>query len=402
MRLKSQKKQLWFFLLFGIIFLAAGLFFTYQTAIKPALQVREAQDWQSVPCKIISAEVVRTHRPRTHRTGGAGTSYHARIVYKYEYKGKEYQSDRIGFLLRSGSDASRKIVQKYKTAENPHCYVNPENPSQAVLERSLGWGKFVGWFSLIFVVVGALILFFVIRSVRRYLKTPTVADKSDYLPKLRVFRRINAESTSEITLKPPSVVRVFIVLAAVTVFWNLLVPCTLLDVFHAVTRGNLGELMTPTLIFTIVGAVLLLITLVFFLKLFNPWPLLTIQRTQIPLGSTASVGWRFKGKVSRLKSLTITLRGKEWIRYKSGRGKNRNDRTEQRVFYQKELRRTENAMEIRHGQTQVKIPSDTMHSFNSPRNKLIWEVELHGRINFWPDAKHSFVIAVVPPQVEGY
>jgi hypothetical protein len=37
-----------------------------------------------------------------------------------------------------------------------------------------------------------------------------------------------------------------------------------------------------------------------------------------------------------------------------------------------------------------------MHSFNTPNNKIIWTLHLHGSIPRWPDVDLEFPLTVLP------
>jgi hypothetical protein len=57
---------------------------------------------------------------------------------------------------------------------------------------------------------------------------------------------------------------------------------------------------------------------------------------------------------------------------------------------------TDEPDEIRTGQAGVVIPEDAMHSFEAKDNKIIWQIVIRGVVDFWPDIKNEFKIAVVP------
>jgi hypothetical protein len=48
------------------------------------------------------------------------------------------------------------------------------------------------------------------------------------------------------------------------------------------------------------------------------------------------------------------------------------------------------------GQTRFTIPRDTMHSFTSSNNKIIWMLHLSGDIKRWPNIKEEFEIVIRP------
>ena len=109
---KSNQKQMGpgCMIVFFSLFLLAGLGFLWLNAIGPALRIQAAKDWPSVPCRILSSEVKR-------HSGDDGSTYSILIKYEYQYKGKQYTSDRYSFFTgsSSGREGKAKIV-----AQHPH------------------------------------------------------------------------------------------------------------------------------------------------------------------------------------------------------------------------------------------------------------------------------------------
>lgn len=119
-----------------------------------------ALNWRETPCRIDSAEL------KTSR-GGDTDTYEVVASYRYHFDGREYHGKQVG--LGSGSDnigdyqqrIHRELlafVSKNREAEeNFRCFVNPSNPSQAVIYRELRWPMqaFRAIFALTFPAVGA-------------------------------------------------------------------------------------------------------------------------------------------------------------------------------------------------------------------------------------------------------
>jgi hypothetical protein len=101
------------------------------------------------------------------------------------------------------------------------------------------------------------------------------------------------------------------------------------------------------------------------------------------------------GWVSRIREFTVTLRGIEEVTYQTS-GKDAGTATAKNTFYEMELCRTSNTDEIAAGSVGVVIPRETMYSFEAKNNRIIWSLDIHGKIARWPDIKESFKFAVVP------
>jgi hypothetical protein len=143
---------------FFSVFLLAGvgtsLFF-----IRPALKVLEARSWPSTPCTIVSSQV------RTH-AGEDGATYSVDVLYTYAYGGREYKSNRYRFLGGStgGLAAKERIVRRLPPLTRTDCYVNPEAPAEAVLNRDFSSDYAFGFVPLLFAAVGLGGLLFALRG----------------------------------------------------------------------------------------------------------------------------------------------------------------------------------------------------------------------------------------------
>jgi hypothetical protein len=154
--------------LFGLPFFAAGIFISW-LYFSPIWNWWNAQRWVEVPCWIESAGLKES-------SGDDSTTYKAVASYHYIYQGKTYHGDRVSFS--TGSDnvgdfqhdihrelseyagkkpAGAELDPKAQGAEPFRCYVNPANPSEAVLYRSFRWSMlaFLAVFALTFPAVGA-------------------------------------------------------------------------------------------------------------------------------------------------------------------------------------------------------------------------------------------------------
>ncbi len=133
--------------LFFLAFLAAGVFFAVVT-VREFRRTLAQRSWRRVPCTITRSEVQeesRGERPFVFATAYAYDCQgnHEGTVYKRGYKGSETYSD------------AQEIARHYPVGLSLVCYVNPHDPSDAVLKReSLAMGLFI-LLPLVFVLIGA-------------------------------------------------------------------------------------------------------------------------------------------------------------------------------------------------------------------------------------------------------
>jgi hypothetical protein len=131
------------------IFAIVGGALLYPLGLKPIAKTMAAESWVATPCRVLRAEV------RSHDSDD-GTTYSVYILYQHEFQGQTYKSDRYEFLggSSSGYQGKARVVDQYKTAANPVCYVNPDNPFEAVLKRGFRAKLLLVLVPLLFLLIG--------------------------------------------------------------------------------------------------------------------------------------------------------------------------------------------------------------------------------------------------------
>ena len=364
---------------FSIFAIVGGAMF-YPLGIRPITRTVDARSWQPTPCKVLRAEV------RSH-DGDDGTTYSVDIVYEYTFNGQTYKCDRYDFIGGSSSGYKGKahVVEQYRTASNPICYVNPKDPSEAILKRGFHAKLLLALFPLPFLLVGVGGMVYTLRSKNTgapFLGTLNARASAPASDPLSLLRPVD---TGPAVLKPKFSARGKLVGALViTLFWN-----GIISVFLANTRGLMLIFLLP---FIAVGIGLIGFVIYQFLALFNPRPTLHLSSRTIPLGGAAELQWSFSGQTSRIREFAVTLRGVERATYRRGTS----TYTDENTFYEMELYKTTSLAEIASGQVGFVLPQDTMHSFKAENNKIVWSIGLRGDIKSWPDVKESFEIEVTP------
>jgi hypothetical protein len=177
-------------------------------------------------------------------------------------------------------------------------------------------------------------------------------------------------------------------------FWNGIVSIFVVQVVKGFMKGNPEWFLVVFLIpFVLVG--LLTIFLVFYslLALFNPKIEVTISPGTPRMGEPFYLTWRIEGNSKRLKSLLVILEAEEIATYQRGT----DTVTERNIFEQVQLASQEAASGTDfNGTTDLTIPMETMHSFKSRHNHVLWTIKLQGDIPRWPDIAGVFPIEVLP------
>jgi hypothetical protein len=367
---------------FGIFAIVGGVTF-YFLSIQPIASTIAAESWVETPCKVLRAEV------RNHKSDKS-TTYSVYVLYEYELGGQTYKSDRYDFVggSSSGYEGKARVVETYQSAERPVCYVNPANPSEAVLKRGFHAKLLVALFPLPFLLVGVI---GVVCTLRR--KRPRAVGTGSLGPAGQMGSMGSADAGRQILTPTSSPRGKFIVVMIAAIVWNGVVS---LIVIGSLGGSGQGGSRPPgglfMFLFVAAGIGLAAAAVYQFLAMFNPRPTVELSTGRIPLGGTAEVQWSFSGRAGRIRELVVMLRGVEEARYRTGK----NTHTDSSTFYELELYRTADLQEIASGQVGFVIPGDTMHSFEAANNKILWSLDVHGSIERWPDVNESFKINVAP------
>lgn len=359
------------------LFFFAGLAVVYFFSVQPLLLAYEARSWQAVPCTILASEV------GTHRGSKGSKTYSIDIKYRYEIQNQTYEGDDYNFFTgsSSGYDSKAAIVEKYPPGSAQTCYVNPRDPREAVLYRDFDADYLFGFFGLLFVGVALGVGYLLLRR-----PPPRPAGAPQGMTK--VYARASGPAPGSTVLKPSTTpgCRVAIALA-VCLFWNGIVSVFLVG-------GGDGCVYLFMIPFVLVGLALFAWVGYSLLALFNPVPVLTVSRAAVPLGQAFDLDWRFDGQVGRLRTLRISLEGREEASYRRGT----RTVTDKSVFTTLLLHG--DAVQAS-GRLRVEVPRGTMHSFEAKNNKIVWTLKIHGDIARWPDVEEEFPFAILPAEAKG-
>jgi len=363
-----------------VLFAIVGGAMLYPLGIRPIARTVDARSWAATPCKVLRAEV------RSH-SDNDGTTYSVDILYEYAFNGRTYKCDRYDFIGGSSSGYERKarVVEQYQSAAQPICYVNPKNPSEAVLKRGFHAKLLLALLPLPFLLIGIGGMINVLRGKKAGTHGTGTLDVSASAPARQTLSSWRPGDGGPAVLAPKFSPRAKLIGSIIiAVFWNGIVSLFIADA----SRYSLIFLLP----FIAVGIGLTGLVIRQFLALFNPRPTLHLSSQTIPLGGAAELRWSFSGRTGRIRELTVTLRGVERATYRRGT----DTCTDESPFYEMELYRTINSAEVASGQVGFILPNDTMHSFSAENNKIIWRLDMRGEIEKWPDVKESFEIEVAP------
>ena len=391
---KNSKAGTGCLILFFGIFAAAGTLTLWMFTIRPFWGIVDGQSWVETPCTIVSSEV------EVH-LDGEGNTYSIEIKYDYDFNGRPYRGERYHFMYgmsSSGRSGKQKVVDRYPVGLQTSCYVDPDDPSEAVLNRGLTADLWWGLFSLPFLAVGYGGLLYgtgilgkgkksgAHEGERQALSTsgdvPADPDDDDW------------ESDGPVVLKPEHTpLGKFLAACFFALFWNGITSVFVVIAVKSHLDGRpewcLTVFITP---FVLIGLLLIGAVGHTFFALFIPRPTLSLDRARIPLGESARLSWRISGRTHIIRHLSVTLQGVERATYRRGT----DTHTDKHTFFKQTLFDSHDSLDIPEGDVDVQIPADSMHSFKADNNRIEWSVHFKGEIPMRPDIDADFRIKVTP------
>lgn len=370
--------------IFFLLFAAVGGALLWFLLIRPLLKVSAAQSWDAVPCTVVESRVDESH-------SDDGTTYKALVNAAYRYGGAEHRAplDFSGSTYSSGYDGKAATVARYPVGSQTTCYVNPEDPSESVISREISGAYLFGLLGLFFFLPGFIGLLWILRGGDR--KSRTVAVKPDPNAPFGLTNP-QGDGSGPVELKPKSTPLGQLGLGLLgTLFWNGL---TWTIIYFALIREP-DRHWFPAIIlslFALIGLVFVYALIRQVLILFNPRPRLTLSPSSPRRGEVGYLQWRLTGATGGARRLLVTLEGKEEVRYRRGT----NTLTETKAFAAIPLVDSTDSYQMLSGSMSFAVPSDTLPSFASQNNKVVWSIKARLEIANWPDSEEEFEILVRP------
>lgn len=375
----AKSRRLVPLILLMLLLMGGGLLYPF--VLRPLFRIIDARSWARVPCMVISSEV------KSH-SGNDGTTYSVNILYAYEYQESEFRSNRYDFMggSSSGYRGKQEIVSRHPRGAKTFCYVNPRDPTEAVLDRGFSPLMWFGLIPLVFVLIGAGGLIGALRKSNRSAGIIVAPDPASTGSRVQ---HAPADSGT-IILNPKTTPGAKLLVAILVVsFWNGIVSVFVVQVIDSWRSGRpewfLAIFMIP---FVLVGVGGIVMVAYFFLALFNPRPELMVMPGVVRLGERLEVWWEFSGRAHVLRRVHVWLEGREEASYRRGT----QNYTDKNVFVRLDI-----AQGTMHsGIGSVTVPADSMHSFAGDNNKIIWSLHVKGEITLWADVSEEFPITVLP------
>lgn len=144
----------------GLFLALVGLLFTvvlwrsYQRAM-------ETRAWIETPCRVVSSVVLSEH-PTPH----SPMAYRLGLQYEYEFKGERHIGIKVKRVEGESphKDTIEALAEEYPGGKKTTCFVNPSQPSEAILQHATKAALYTIWFPLLFVFGGGMMAWRALRG----------------------------------------------------------------------------------------------------------------------------------------------------------------------------------------------------------------------------------------------
>jgi hypothetical protein len=320
-------------------------------------------------------------------------------VYRYEVGGRQYTANRYNFLPGSNSDSTvPAVVARHSPGTRFECYVDPGDPSRAVINRTPTiWYCFGFPFFIMFAGIPSAVGVAMLYSSRREREAERALAGAQVhgVGDGRFAHAPGVGDAAPIVLKPSSSpLSKLVITTLVCLACNAVLCVFTYFEYLLFVRGDSIVWVLAAIILApqIMGVGLLVAVPYQILALANPRPIITLSRGSALLGGSVSFTWELSGAAHRVTGLQMTLRGREEATYVKGTYSN----TDTHVFFSETIVGTSHAASIARGSGAIRIPGDSMHTFTARHNKVIWTLHVVGVIARWPNMDEDFEITVRP------
>ncbi|WP_306554845.1 DUF3592 domain-containing protein [Acidovorax sp.] len=154
---EALPRGIWLLALFAMPFAAAGIGIFWFMVASPLVDWARMQTWNQVPAVVESATL------QSHHPSKGGTTHSVSVRYRYVVEGGAYTGQRAAIHERADNighfqeELGRRLQGLQRTGKAVPVWVNPRNPAESIVDRSLRPGLIAlalvlslvsGWFGL--------------------------------------------------------------------------------------------------------------------------------------------------------------------------------------------------------------------------------------------------------------
>jgi hypothetical protein len=372
--------------LFGLIGLVMGFFLLGFCVGKPLYDWHKTKSWIETAATIQHSEVIT-------QSSIHGPEYSLNVVFAYQVSGTNYQSDNLGFgsgLDTPAADMS-DWVALHPAGTQTRCWVNPEDPKQAVLDRRLTFDWIAPALGLLMLGFGCFCFGDLIQT--KWRQKHLTGDRL-----VRFWQGRCGEGAATLRVLPPRWFMAVLCLMA-GLFFMLPGLWSLWKFIRGITHGQndllnllygLGALAT--------AGYLAYLAWKYLKQAINPSPALTLLPATLRPGIEFQLDWQFSGRVPR-GWLCLLLEGLEEVKVRRTKpgmhGSISEEKTERTVFQSIQLAKCD-SVPLRNGTASGRLPAGSMHSFRGIKRGIRWQIRVEFGDRLEEKVEYTFPVRWLP------
>lgn len=396
-------------LLMSLGMVAVGWFLTKEIVWKPLSSYFAARSWEEVPCTIRDSRIARSTARKSD-----GSTTRVEVTFSYRRGGREYSSSRYDFLgayTSGGDDEKTAILERYPPGTRTSCWVNPENPSEAVLKRDFSADYLVGSLFSLFILGGFTGVSW---SLYHMFGGPAWSRARRRARRQASRHTESAKDAEPRKLKPRvSALRTLIGGSVLAAIWNGGVWLLLSDLIEGWQKGRpMIGLTLLTLLASMVGLLLIWATIApLVTQLLNPRLELTLSRSSLKPGQSAILQWKLHGNTERVRRLLITVESPDipfLLDDSEGEEVEMEEDVEEDVETEAAMEDdpekdrpsfltivdTDQPMLIAEGTARFEVPAGARFLFDEDQDELRWILRTRCEIPRWPDSVEEHTLTI--------
>ena len=348
---------------------------TYVIVAAPAAHVVRARRWKFAECTVILSGVRRL----------AQAAYELDLAYEWHLGGRRFRGSRLDFFKRVLPDPQEwaPVLERLRPGQIVTCYVDPERPEQATIDR--------GWNGDVAVSVALLATFLAAVLALGYV--PEAATRAiDQKPRLTAPGTVNLRPR---TTPRRRLVRALGLAVALNVIATVLFAAILLPAWR---QGQPSWLLTLVVgAFALGGLAQIGRAARALVGLAGPAVLLTAA-PEARLGERLIVEWKVEQRADLVTGLELALVGREIARYPDWDANQQQEQREERAeFFRAPLARESAGGGWRIGRAGIDVPRLLPPSLDARSNQIAWTLALHVGVRSRPDLADEYPIRLRPP-----
>jgi len=126
-------------------------------------RAEETRHWTPVSCRVLSSQIKSEQATRN-----SPTKHRVIVRYDYAWQGRTFSSERIRRVdgPKSDLEAAEELREQFAPGQQTTCYVNPSDPSIAILQHDSRAALYSIWFPFLFVIGGLRMAWAAIKAAR--------------------------------------------------------------------------------------------------------------------------------------------------------------------------------------------------------------------------------------------